>query len=183
MPQIAGSNSCRVGAPSCARDARYDCDRAAAAVQMWESQLVFSVRTPRWRLLLVAVAGLVGLTIAACSTARGPMSTDDATPDQVVRAYADAVHAGDCQTAAALVDDRRQSWCGSVDITGLTVSDRTQERKETESGNGPMIERVWVTLRSRGGDVSLPDGEHMWSYLLDRTGPNGAWRIYDQGMG
>jgi hypothetical protein len=111
------------------------------------------------------------------------MPPEDATPDQVVQAYADAVHAGDCQTAKALVDHARQSWCGSVDITALTVSGRTQERKETELGDGPMIERVWVTLTSRGGDVSLPDGDHAWSYLLDRTGPHGAWRIYDQGMG
>jgi hypothetical protein len=109
----------------------------------------------------MAMAGPVSLSIVACSTARVPMPAEDATPDQVVRAYADAVHAGDCQTAEALVADPRQSWCDSVDITALTVSGRTQERKATESGNGPVIERVWVTLTSRGGDASLPDDDHM----------------------
>jgi hypothetical protein len=96
-----------------------------------------------------------------------------------VRAYADAVHAGDCGTAGALVADRSQSWCGNVDITALTVTGTTQERKATESGDGPMIQRVWVDLTTEGADASLPDGERQWSYLLDRTGPNGAWRIYD----
>ena len=112
-----------------------------------------------------------------------PALAATATPEQVVRAYADAVHAGDCTTAEALVADPSQSWCGNVDITALTVTGTTQERKATESGDGPMITRVWVNLTPKGGDGSLPDGEQQWSYLLDRTGPNGAWRIYDQGMG
>jgi hypothetical protein len=111
------------------------------------------------------------------------MPPDSATPEQVVQAYAHAVHAGDCSTAGSLVDEPAESWCGNVDITTLVVTQRTQERRATESGDGPMIERVWVELTSRGGDVSLADGEHEWSYLLDRTGPNRAWRIYDQGMG
>lgn len=111
------------------------------------------------------------------------MPPDDASPEQVVRAYTDAVHAGDCDTAAALVDDRSESWCGATDITALTVTGTTQERKSTVAGDGPLIQHVWVNLTPRGGDVSLPDEEMMWSYLLDRTGPNGAWRIYEQGMG
>ena len=129
------------------------------------------------------MTGLLGFTIAGCSSARVAIPSDSAAPEQVVKAYADAVHARDCETAEALVANRRQSWCGNVDITEMTVTDRTQERKQTESGDGPMVERVWVNLMTLDGDVSLPDGDHMWSYLLDRTGPNGAWRIYDQGMG
>ena len=100
-----------------------------------------------------------------------------------MRAYADAVHAGDCITAEALVADPSLSWCGNVDITALAVTGTTQERKASESGDGPMITRVWVSMTPKGGDGSLPDGEQPWSYLLDRTGPNGAWRIYDQGLG
>lgn len=46
-----------------------------------------------------------------------------------------------------------------------------------------MITRVWVDLTTHGGDISMLDGPHEWSYLLDRTGPSGAWRIDDQGMG
>ena len=143
-----------------------------------------SIRASRWnRLGGVAVAGLLVLTAAACSRTTVSRPPDDASPEQVVRAYADAVHAGDCGTAGALVADRSQSWCGDVDITALTVTGTTQERKATESGDGPMIQRVWVDLTTVGADASLPDGERQWSYLLDRTGPNGAWRIYDQGMG
>lgn len=133
-------------------------------------------------LVAVATVGLLGLTLGACATTHVPMPPDDASPERVVQAYADAVHAEDCATAEALVEHGK-SWCGHIDITALTVTDRTQERKQTESGNGPMIERVWVKLTTRGGDVSLPDGDHLWSYLLDRGGPSGTWRIYDQGMG
>ena len=129
------------------------------------------------------MASALSLTIAACSTARVPIPPDDATPEQVVQTYADAVHARDCKTADALVNNQRQSWCGGIDITALKVIELTQEHKATDSGQGPMIERVWVKLTSQGGDISLPDGDHLWSYLLDRTGPNGAWRIYDQGTG
>ena len=135
------------------------------------------------RFALAAAVGAFTLTGAACARDHVPLPPDDATPEQVVRAYADAVRAGDCDTAQALVDDRRQSWCGDTDITALMVTGTTRERKATESGDGPLIQRVWVNLTQRGGDDSLPDGEFMWSYLLDRTGPNGAWRIYDQGMG
>lgn len=124
----------------------------------------------------------LALGIAACSAAHVEMPPDQATPAHVVRAYANAVHAGDCATAGALVDGT-SSWCGSIDITSLTVTNGTQEKKSTVSGDGPMIERVWVNLTSHGSDISLPDGDHQWSYLLDRTGPHSAWRIYDQGMG
>lgn len=129
------------------------------------------------------MAGALALTVAACSRSTAPTPPDDATPEQVVRAYVDAVQAGDCDAARALVEDEGQSWCGNVDITAMTVTSTTQERKATETGDGPMIQRVWVDLTTSGGDGSLPDGDQMWSYLLERTGSNGAWRIYDQGMG
>ena len=100
-----------------------------------------------------------------------------------MRAYVDAVQAGDCDAARALVEDEGQSWCGNVDITAMTVTSTTQERKATETGDGPMIQHVWVNLTTSGGDESLPDGDRLWSYLLERAGSNGTWRIYDQGMG
>lgn len=83
----------------------------------------------------------------------------------------------------ALVNGNARSWCGTVDLIALEVTETTQEQKATESGDGPLIERVWVDLTTHGGDLSLPDGTHGWSYQLDRTRPNGAWRINDQGMG
>jgi hypothetical protein len=67
------------------------------------------------------MASALSLSIAACSTARVPIPPDDATPEQVVQAYADAVHARDCKTAEAQVNDRGQSWCGSIDITALKL--------------------------------------------------------------
>ena len=126
---------------------------------------------------------LVGLTLVGCSRPGVPMPADDASPEQVVRAYADAVHARDCDTADALVTDPGQSWCGDVDIAELTVTSTTREARATETGDGSTVTRVRVDITTRGGDESLPDGEFQWSYLLDRSGPGGAWRIDDQGMG
>ena len=71
---------------------------------------------------------------------------------------------------------RRKRWA-------VRPSARTRRRWRSDSGQGPMIERVWVNLTSQGGDISLPDGDHVWSYLLYGTGQNGAWRINDQGTG
>ncbi|MEO6996783.1 MAG: hypothetical protein ABI112_01740 [Terracoccus sp.] len=135
--------------------------------------------------LLASVAAALGFTVAGCSSPEHvPLPSALASPQDVVRAYSAAVHAGDCETAGALVTASHQSWCGSVDITALKVTRTTQEPKATATGSdGPLIERVWVDLTSQGGDVSFPDGDHEWSYLLDRTGPQGPWRIYDQGMG
>ena len=132
---------------------------------------------------MAAMSGALVLVIASCARADVPAPPDDATPEQVVQAYAEPVHAGDWDPARALAADQTKSGGGAPAIIALKVTGTTQERKSTESGDGPVIQRVWVNLTPRGGDASLPDGELMWSYLLDRTGPNGAWRIYDQGMG
>ena len=131
----------------------------------------------------LGVATAIVLSLAACSRNSVPMAADDAPPEQVVRAYVDAVHAKDCETADALVAEPSQSWCGDVDITALTVTGTTREAKASEAGDGPTIERVWVDLTIRGGDETVPDGDLAWSYLLDRSGPGGAWRIYAQGLG
>lgn len=101
----------------------------------------------------------------------------------MVRAYGDAVHAGDCVTADALVVSSGRSWCGDVEINSMRITETTSEKRATESGDGPRITRVWVEMNVSGGDSSLPEGQMLWSLLLDRVGPEGAWRIYDQGMG
>ena len=81
----------------------------------------------RTRLAMAAMSGALVLVIASCARADVPAPPDDATPEQVVQAYADAVHAGDCDTAQALVADRSQSWCGDTDITALKVTGTTQD--------------------------------------------------------
>lgn len=134
-------------------------------------------------LILTGTSLLVGLTGAGCSGQQVPLPPVTASAQEVVSAYASAVHAGDCATAGALMADAQRSWCGSIDIPSFAITHTTEEERAGQGGGGHPIQRVWVELTSRGGDVSLPDGEHQWSYLLDRTGPHNAWRIYDQGMG
>lgn len=144
--------------------------------------LARGTRTRR-ALALTGASALVGLSAAGCSGQRVPLPADTASPQEVVYAYASAVQAGDCATAGKLMADAKRSWCGSIDLPNFAITHTTQEERAGQGGGGHTIQRVWVKLTSRGGDVSLPDGEHQWSYLLDRTGPHDTWRIYDQGMG
>ena len=119
----------------------------------------------------------------AASAVDVPMPPDDASPEQVVRSYVDAVHAEDCDTAEALMTRPSGSWCGNIDITSLEIRGRWQERKESEAGDGPMVEYVSVEIATRGGSAPMPDGTHRWGYLLERAGGDGPWWIYDQGVG
>lgn len=112
----------------------------------------------RWLLVLVVVAGFV-LVVARASHEPVAMPSNQATPQEVVRAYGDAVHAGDCVTADALVVSSGRSWCGDVEINSMRITETTSEKRATESGDGPQITRVWVEMNVSGGDSSLPEGQ------------------------
>lgn len=70
----------------------------------------------------------VRLTLAACPSVSVAMPSNDATAEQVVASYADAVHAGDCHTADSLVHRDGLRWCGTIDITSLKVTHSTHEK-------------------------------------------------------
>lgn len=118
---------------------------------------------------------------------------DDATPEQVVAAYLDALDANDCDTATAvsMTNARVQgaAWCEDVaGLKGVTVGNHTQEEPE-HSGHAlnDQVVRVPVTFdlnwRAFHGDVSMPEGSTRWAYLLVRNSPDAPWRIFDQGNG
>ncbi len=117
----------------------------------------------------------------------------DATPEQVVAAYLDALNAHDCDTAEALTTagagDQATSWCEDVArLTDLDVGDHHLEPPE-HSGRSALDEvaNVPVTFdlswRLLHDDGSMDEGATTWSYLLVRDADSSPWRIVDQGMG
>lgn len=120
------------------------------------------------------------LLLAGCSrSGHVAVPADDASPQDVVRAYVAAVNAKDCTTAITLAPG--DSWCGRARLDELRLTSTTDQTREGNPSR--KVKYVAVQFTLHGGDGSMPDGPHGWGYLLDRTGPQGAWRIYDQGVG
>lgn len=101
----------------------------------------------------------------------------DATAEEVVRAYLEAVDAHDCGTALELTAPSfaatTESMCrdaASLTITGLVTV-----------GTGAVHASFDVDWRLFAEDVSIPEGGFGWAYSLDR-GEDG-WRIEDAGNG
>lgn len=132
-------------------------------------------------MLPVVVAGLAAAGCGGASHAGAPsMPPADASPEDVVRAYVRAINAHDCTTARALAAGA-DAWCGHSTLDDLRITgttDRTREGRPTEK-----VTQVLVEFTLHGGDASMGEGRHGWGYLLDRSGPRGAWRIHDQGVG
>ncbi|MDF9718062.1 hypothetical protein INN71_13430 [Nocardioides sp. ChNu-153] len=124
-------------------------------------------------------ARAVGTTLAVAAGAvwvvtspRGdvPLPGPDATPEEVVVAYAEAISARDFATANAISpsdDHDRFSWPGSIDIEQL------RETRGTPT-------RPWVFFDADfSGDATMQDG--LWGYVLER-GEDGRWQIVDAGV-
>ena len=98
----------------------------------------------------------------------------------MLNAYLTALKAGDCGTAHRLVVASsfivgNGELCGALNVSAFTPL--------TGPATPTNDEVVFSTeLTTRGGDASMPDGEHTWFYELDRQ-PNGAWRITGGGSG
>lgn len=131
------------------------------------------------KIRVVGCAAPLLLVVAGCSHVAVP--ADDASPQDVVRAYVAAVNAKDCSTAKDLAPSSAGSWCGSATLDDLQITGTSDETREGEPSE--KVKHVAVQFTLRGGDGSMTEGRNGWGYLLDKTGPNGAWRIYDQGVG
>lgn len=144
-------------------------------------------------LLVVVVATLASLLLPPRQTGDVAVPAVEATPEQVVGAYLDALNAHDCETAEALAIDGAQdsakAWCEDIgSLTAVEVADATMDRPE-DSGHSAteVVARVPVafnlTWRPLHGDVSMAEGPTTWGYLLIRDSSDSAWRIVDQGVG
>lgn len=130
------------------------------------------VRAARGAAVVVLLAG------AGCARVATPAPA--ASPEDVVRAYVAAVNAKDCSTAKELAPGSAGQWCGHVRLDDLQVTGTSDEAHEGDPSR--QVKHVSVQFTLHGGDGSMGEGRNGWGYLLDRTGPDGAWRIDDQGM-
>jgi hypothetical protein len=147
----------------------------------------------------VAAAVLVLVAVAAYfllpprQTDQVAVPANDATPEQVVTAYLDALNVHDCGTAAAVMTrEARQSaetWCHQVaSLSNVDVHDHVTEPPEDSGHSAPEeVADVLVTFDLRWrlfhDDGSMPQGATSWGYLLVRDSRTSPWRIFDQGVG
>jgi hypothetical protein len=107
--------------------------------------------------------------------------SDLAPADVVLRAYLEAVRAGDCAAAsrfviAATFRTGTGELCGAVTLSDYRTNGNPIRPSPTEVLFG-------MTLTTGGStDRSIPAGDFLWTYDLVRQ-PNGAWRIVGAGQG
>ncbi len=130
------------------------------------------------------------------------MPAADATPEQVVAAYVEALDSHDCGTAEKLAATSKSTstaqWCRNVSrMADVRVSDAISEASEysdpagLRSSTNQMASRevmyVPVTFdlqwRIFQLDSSMSEGPTSWGYLLERGSPSDPWRIFDEGIG
>ena len=93
--------------------------------------------------------------------------------------YLVALKAGDCRSAHALATSSfargNGELCGDLDVTAYT----TPQGPATPNDHEVVYA---TTLTTKGGDETVPDGQHIWFYSLDRQ-PDGSWRLAGGGSG
>ena len=153
-----------------------------------------------WLIALVVAGLAVVVAATAAYLLLPPRQTGDvaapprdATPEQVVTAYLDALNAHDCDTAAALMiasaEGSARLWCEDVaSLKDVDVRDHFMELPEYSGHSAPdEVANVPVnfdlTWRPFHNDGSMDEGATTWGYLLVRDSPDAPWRIFDQGVG
>jgi hypothetical protein len=134
-------------------------------------------------LLAMVAACAPSLTESPVVSGAPPSGTpsDLAPPDVVLRAYLEAVRAGDCAAAsrfvvAATFRTGTGELCGAVNLSAYRADGDPIRPSPTEVLYG-------MTLTTGGStDRSIPAGDFLWTYDLVRQ-PNGAWRIVGAGQG
>ena len=144
------------------------------------AQTLATTRRRRPRRAWLAAVAVVGVLVGAALVWSAPREDvavpgPDATPEQVVTAYLDAVNARDFDTANA-IDARPGSDLGRFSRPG-----RTDHVRMGRTLGGATSAQVVFTADFRGGDGTLEGDDTVWGYLLDR-GSDGRWHITDAGV-
>lgn len=152
---------------------------------------------------LAAILVVVAIYLMATMPSKDvDMPTTDASPEQVVAAYVEALDSHDCDTAEELTAASKSTsaarWCRNVSrLADVRVSDAISEASEfsdpsgLRSSSNQMASRevmyVPVTFDLRWRifhfDSSMSEGPTSWGYRLERGSPNDPWRIFDEGNG
>lgn len=144
-------------------------------------------------LVLLALAAVAAYLLPPRQTGDVAVPPAEATPEQVVRAYLDALNAHDCETAQAVSTDvaaaSAKSWCEHVAaLTNIDVRQQTTGRpKDSGLPASDHVADVAVSFdlkwRPLHNDGSMDEGPTPWGYLLMRSSSDAPWRIFDQGLG
>ncbi|MBC6463903.1 DUF4829 domain-containing protein [Actinomadura alba] len=149
------------------------------------------IRTP----LLALLAGAT--LVSACGNdpkSRVSIPPDNASPQDVVSAYVEAINAHDSAAGRALstshfadqLDGMQDNpFKNVIEISKLRVEAPIPNGNESPDGkryHSAVYVPVKFTLKQREV-VSMPDGDTTWGYVLVRAGADEPWRINDNGTG
>jgi hypothetical protein len=130
--------------------------------------------------VVVALAGVVLLVLRYQAplpqTRDVAVPPDDASPDQVVRAYVDALDAHDCETAAMLrVGHDVGDFCRNLRSVSLdgTSPGRIPRAEDLVTEVEIDADFEWRVFKV---DPSLR-GQTIWGFSLERAAPDAPWRI------
>ena len=134
--------------------------------------------------VVAAVVTALAFTLALSACVKVEVPPADASPEQVVRAYLEAIQAGDCTVLSQLAtrNQAERAWCGK----GLTVSSVTVGTAEPDPGSvvsKDFEQAVYVPVRLdvQGGADSVEPGMRDWGYVLVRDAAVQRWRVADEG--
>jgi hypothetical protein len=152
------------------------------------------LRGNRWFISIAVGAVVLALVVAGAYLLSQPRQTTDiavppldATPEQVVTAYVDALNAHDCETAESLMangaEDDAAVWCKNLgSLTDLDITDVTEAPKASRHSSGVSV-TFNVKWRLFHNDGSMDEGATAWDYYLVRGSASSPWRISNQGAG
>lgn len=144
-------------------------------------------------LVVVVAATVIYLLLPPHQTGDVATPAADASPEQVVTAYVNALNAHDCHTAESLMTagakEDAKSWCEDVaSLTNVNIDHHTTEPPQASGHSAPdEVANISVTFdlswRPFHDDGSMDEGRTVWGYLLVRGSAHSPWRIFDQGTG
>lgn len=128
------------------------------------------------------VAGFLAWFGAPFPTRDVALPPDDATPEEVVAVYLDALDAHDCDTANALwaQPDGARAWCPAlkgIEDVDIDAAESERQGKRTRMHVFVEWDLTWRPFASVSGDA-----EDFWGFYLARESDADPWRIVDQGV-
>ena len=132
--------------------------------------------------VVAAVVMALGFALWGCTKVEVPPA--DASPVQVVRAYLDAIQAGNCTVLSQLAtrNQAERAWCGrGLTISHITIGDPVRDPGSIAGRSFEQAVYVPVRLDVQGGADSVESGMRDWGYVLVRDADVQQWRIADEG--
>lgn len=130
--------------------------------------------------LSASLAVILAGAVAACGGSSFTIPPDSAAPAVVLDAYLRALQAGDCAAGRALGTATFRP--GNGELCGATKVSAFRVTGDPATPSSDEVVFATVLTTSGSSDGSVPAGDIIWFYSLDRQ-PNGAWRLAGGGSG